>query len=215
MGNKNSNLWRWDGEIGRGPYVLVGVLCFALKHNLDRLVASVIFHRPFSVFNYWVSPAQVLRITSLTRRDAEFFLTMVAIALPFIGIGVVLTVRRLRSIGLPLWLAVLFFPPVVNLVFFLVLSILPGRPGSATPSVPRSARPTRFLDRLIPNNPWGSAAVAALLAVPMCAAATYFATSVLRNYGWGLFVALPFWIIAQLHGAAFSRRQYADIRAHD
>ena len=45
---------------------------------------------------------------------------------------------------------------------------------------------------MIPNDAWGSAAIAALFSVPVCAAATYLATSVLQNYGWGLFVALPF-----------------------
>lgn len=192
MGNKVSDLWRWGGEIDRGPYAIIGVVGFALKHNLDRYVASTFFHRGFTLFNYWVSPGQALRITSLPQRDAEFFLTLAAIALPFIGIGVTLTVRRLRSIGLPLWLAVLFFPPVINLIFFLILSLLPPRQGAASPPVRRAGSPSRFLRRLIPNDPWGSAAVAALLAVPLGAAATFFATTVLRNYGWGLFVALPF-----------------------
>jgi uncharacterized membrane protein YhaH (DUF805 family) len=192
MGSTISSLWSRDGEIGRAPYALIGILGFALKHNLDRLVATAVFHRPFGVFNYWISPAQALRITSLPRRDAEFLLTMLAIALPFIAIGVMLTVRRLRSIGLPLWLAVLFFPPIVNLIFFLILSILPARQGSAKPGVLLPGRSNRYLDRVIPSGAWGSAAIAALFSVPVCAAATYFATSVLHNYGWGLFVALPF-----------------------
>ena len=31
--------WRPNGTIDRGTYALVGVLGFALKHNLDRIVA--------------------------------------------------------------------------------------------------------------------------------------------------------------------------------
>jgi len=184
--------WWGKGEIGRVPYALIGILGFAVKHNLDRLVASSVFHRPFGVFNYWISPAQALRITSLPRNDAEFLLTMVAVALPFIAAGVVLTVLRLRSIGLPLWLAVLFFLPILNLVFFLILSLLPPRETPADPTVRAHGHLHRFLDRLIPDNSWGSAAVAAVFSVPICAAATYFATSILQQYGWGLFVALPF-----------------------
>ena len=34
------SLLTWQGTTDRGQYVLVGVLGFALKHNLDRLVVS-------------------------------------------------------------------------------------------------------------------------------------------------------------------------------
>ena len=40
------DLWRPSGTLSRGPYAVVGVLGFALKHNLDRLVATYVFHRP-------------------------------------------------------------------------------------------------------------------------------------------------------------------------
>jgi hypothetical protein len=45
MGNKFADLWRWDVEIGRGPYAIIGVLGFAFKHNFDRMVAGL-FGRP-------------------------------------------------------------------------------------------------------------------------------------------------------------------------
>ena len=35
-----SDLWSWQGTIERGRYAFWGVLLFAVKHNLDRLVAS-------------------------------------------------------------------------------------------------------------------------------------------------------------------------------
>jgi hypothetical protein len=34
-----SDLWRWDGELDRESYLLWGLSLFALKHNLDRLLA--------------------------------------------------------------------------------------------------------------------------------------------------------------------------------
>ena len=49
-----ADLWRPTGTIDRGPYVLVGLLGFALKHNLDRLVAGYGFHRSWTLFNYWI-----------------------------------------------------------------------------------------------------------------------------------------------------------------
>ena len=38
-------LWRWQGTIERGPYALIGVVGFALKHSLDRLIATWWFDR--------------------------------------------------------------------------------------------------------------------------------------------------------------------------
>ena len=40
MSFRVADLWRWDGTIDRGPYLLIGLTGFALKHNLDRFLAS-------------------------------------------------------------------------------------------------------------------------------------------------------------------------------
>ncbi len=45
-------LWRSEGTIGRGMYAVVGLFGFALKHNLDRFVATYGFYRPWGLFNY-------------------------------------------------------------------------------------------------------------------------------------------------------------------
>lgn len=191
MAIRLSDLWRWDGEIDRGPYALIGVVGFALKHNLDRFVASLFFGRPWSIFNYWIPPGKIVRITSLSQHDAQFFAAMAALALPFIWVGVALTMRRLRAIGLPVWLAVFFFLPVLNLLFFLLLSVLPSRPRADSQSL-RASPSNRFLDRLIPKSPVGSSAVTVLLTVILGTAATILSTLLFPTYGWGLFVALPF-----------------------
>src|SRR5262245_53089198 len=132
-----SDLWRWDGTVDRAAYLFIGVMGFALKHNLDRLVATFIFHRPWGIFNYWIPPAKAVRITTLPRDDAAFLATMLALSLPFIWVGVVLTLRRLRAVRLPLWLIAVFFFPVINLAFFAVLSVLPSRGKEALQSSSR------------------------------------------------------------------------------
>lgn len=184
-------LWRPNGTIGRGPYALVGVLGFALKHNLDRAVASYGFHRPWGLFNYWVPVRDVARITEVRGNEAAFLGTMVAVALPFIWIGVVLTMKRLRSAGLPTQLVALFFIPVVNLPFFLILCLWPER-GPSLEEPGASQRKDVWLARLFPESVLGSAAVSLLITVPLGLGAALLGTQVLSNYGWGLFVALPF-----------------------
>src|SRR5947207_11081622 len=114
------DLWRSGGSIDRGTYALVGILGFAFKHNLDRFVASYVFHRHWGLFNYWVPVRDVARVTELRDGEAVFLGTLVALALPFIWIGVMLTLKRLRSAGLPSSLVAVFFFPFLNLLFFLI-----------------------------------------------------------------------------------------------
>ena len=109
-----SELWRWRGTIDRGPYALIGFLGFALKHGLDRLLATVVYDRPWGIFNYWIPPSEAVHFASLPEKDAKFLVAMVALSLPFIWVGVGLTLRRLRSAGLPTWLILFFFAPFVT-----------------------------------------------------------------------------------------------------
>ena len=187
-----SILFRWDGTVGRGFYALVGVIGFAFKHNLDRLVATVIFHRRWGIFNYWIPPVQVLHFSSLPRADAIFLGSLLAMALPFIWVGVALTVRRLRAIGLPIWLVVLFFVPALNLLFFLLLSTFPSRAPKGAAPPPARDRLERIFDRYIPHHIVGSAALAVLITAILGVATVGFATSQMPVYGVGLYVGLPF-----------------------
>jgi hypothetical protein len=185
------DLWRPSGTVDRGTYALVGVLGFALKHNLDRLVATIGFHRPWDLFNYWVPIRDVARIADLQSSDAKFLATMVAIALPFIWVGVTLTMKRLRSANLPSPLVALFFLPFLNLLFFLLLCLLPER---EVPPGGREREPSTGISfaRMVPESALGSAAVALLITVTAGLVVALFGTKLLANYGWGLFVALPF-----------------------
>ena len=206
---KFNDMWHPGGTINRRAYGLVGILLFALKHNLDRLVATFVFHRPWGLLNYWVPIREVARVTELERRQAAFLGTMLALALPFIWIGVTLTMKRLRSAGLPTVLVGLFFVPFLNLLFFLVLCVLPERnPEMLTPKG-ENARDSWF-ERMVPESALGSAAVSLLLTVPIGLGMATLATRLLVNYGWGLFVALPFamgFTAAMIYGIRKPRSQ--------
>jgi uncharacterized membrane protein YhaH (DUF805 family) len=188
---KFTDLWSSEGTIDRGPYALVGLVGFAIKHNLDRALATFVFHRKWGLFNYWIPLEQAVRITSLAPADRTFLLSMLVLSLPFIWIGVVLTMRRLRSAGLPAWLVVMFFAPYLNLLFFIILCIYPSRNADdAQRSLRIGGNPV--LKRVIPESNLGSAAIALLISSVLGVAATLLSVKVLAMYGWGLFVALPF-----------------------
>ena len=205
-----ADLWRPTGTIDRGPYVLVGLLGFALKHNLDRLVAGYGFHRSWTLFNYWIPVRDVARITQLRGSEAVFLGTMVALSLLFIWVGVILTTKRLRSAGLPSELVALFFIPFLNLAFFLVLSLLPARKPLSIERLAQGPK-SSFLNTIIPESALGSAALSMLLTVPFGLGFALLASQMLANYGWGLFVALPY---AMGFGAAllYGTRQPRSLR---
>ncbi len=181
---KLSDLWRWDGTIDGRKYLFLGVSLFFIKYNFDRFVAITFFGRHWLLFDYFEQ-------TETDANQAAFYLAMVALALPFIWTGVVLTLRRLRSAGLALGWVVLFFVPLINLIFFALLGAIPARDNPESAPVQKGWLRIN-LDRLIPASKWGSASAAVFAAVILTLAGTAFSTSFLRSYGAGLFVGMPF-----------------------
>ena len=193
------NVFTWRGRIGRARYLGTGLILVALKHNIDRFIASM-FGYPLGIFNYWIfqKPEGIrglhpqhkpIGITELSPDDVRFYLVLVLFAVPFIWAGVTLTLRRLRDAELPLWLVALFFIPFVNLLFFVVLAAIPSRRSRKSES-PIPARVGRF----IPESKFGSAIFGILITALLAVVEIVFSTNGLGNYGWGLFVGIPFFL---------------------
>ena len=193
MSSPFSGFLSWRGTIDRGPYAITGVLLFAVKHNVDRIIASAFFGHPWSIFNYWMFDDHT-HLDKIPAGRLKFYATMVAVALPFIYVGIVLTLKRLRAIGLPLWLVAFFFIPFLNLFFFLWLCVMPSRDGHARAWDSFASRTMNALGRLIPDSALGSAAVGILVTVPLSLGLTYLSVNTMGEYGWGLFVGLPFFL---------------------
>ncbi len=188
------------GITGRRAYALTGVTLLAVKMIVDRIVVSAL-----GGSNYWSALAYWL--PSAVGRPGEtippYAAALLVTALPFIAIGVVLTLRRLRDVDWPRWLLVLFFVPAVNFVLFVLLGLLPSR------ETHRDSRPVAgvlgwLAQRLVLRSPALSAAVAIVLTAMLMVPLTWVATSFFRNYGWGVFVAQPFMLgllAAVIHAA--------------
>ncbi len=194
MSSNPFNVWTWHGRVGRAQYLVTGVILLAVKHNIDRFLAAV-FGYPWGIFNYWVfdtiDPGIAARgISNLPPDQATFYILLLLIALPFIWIGTVMTLRRLRDADLPLALVVLFFLPLINLIFFGILSALPSSSSLDEPSRLLSSR----VGRLIPEGEFGSAVFGVVATVFLTALEIVFTTNGLGNYGWGLFVGIPFFL---------------------
>jgi uncharacterized membrane protein YhaH (DUF805 family) len=186
-----ANVWQWDGRVNRATYFLVGAAAFGLKFLLDWAIVTQLFHRSWSLLNYWRPFGAVSGVHALSLENRLFAGVMLFLALPFIWLGLAMTVKRLRDAGERTWLAALFFAPIANLVFFLVLSLKP----SAKEMLSEEGAPwpaPNFLERWIPRTRPASALVSIGVTAVIGFGFTLLGTHVVAQYGWGLFVGLPF-----------------------
>ncbi|HEY9755033.1 MAG TPA: hypothetical protein V6C97_07730 [Oculatellaceae cyanobacterium] len=112
-------------------YLFYGSSLMLFKYGIDTTFSWLVFHRSWTPLQYFV-PSPILDPNALTSGgDAGFYASMLILSLPFAFIGSDLTLRRLRAIGLPPWLVVLFFIPYLNMLFFTILVIVESKPGSS------------------------------------------------------------------------------------
>jgi uncharacterized membrane protein YhaH (DUF805 family) len=200
----------WQGRVRRGTYALFGFVGLAIKHNLDRFIALQ-FGERWSLWSYWAPIERLSALKALSANDSKFLLALFFTAIPFIWIGLTMTVKRLRDAGQPTWLAVMFFAPVVNLIFLAILAIYP----SAEPTATTSASVTPFVSPFWPRSKWGSAALGAAIAAIIGVLGTWLAIAGLGSYGLSLFIALPFvmgYVSVWTHTRAHPR-SYVDVVA--
>jgi uncharacterized membrane protein YhaH (DUF805 family) len=190
MAMRFAEMWSWQGTIGRARYAFIGGCAFVLKFVVDREVAGEVFQRAWLPWSYLTFPLRPYsRVTGAN--DATFAATMLAIAIPFVWLGVTLTVQRLRDAGQPLWMVALFFVPVINSLFLLMLCVVDRNPQPLR----RQAAPwpeTRALDRWIPRSKLGAGLASIAATVVIGLAFAVLSMQVLKTYGMGLFVAAPF-----------------------
>jgi uncharacterized membrane protein YhaH (DUF805 family) len=201
MKAKLSDLWRWEGSIGRGPYLLLGCVLFAVKYNLDRLTTWLITGKSWPFVDVEGFVDYVLRRTDYRTNHPLAFALLIT-SLPFMWSGLVLTIRRLGSAHLPRWLAALYFVPFVKLVLFAMLSIVPDAMNRHVEKQKRNGLFERLLSTWLPHSPWGSAFVAALNVAVTGGLLAWTGTTWLRSYQWAVFIGVPFgmgFLAAALH----------------
>jgi uncharacterized membrane protein YhaH (DUF805 family) len=171
------DLFRLKGEIPRDRYPVTGLVLFAIKYALDYMLTAVVFQRAWVWFPYLDPLGEVRGLNHLPAADGHYALSMLAIALPFIWIGIAMTSRRIRSAGLSPWLIFLFFVPIANLVTITLLCIFPEKSPAERPRRRETAKVALF---------------ALLVAVISSVLLVLVSTKLLGSYGLGLFVAVPF-----------------------
>ena len=184
-------LWAFSGRSSRKNYFLIGTIAFLLKSNLDRLIATYLFHRPWGLLNYWFPFPAVTQPWLLKGADAQLGVTLLAVSFPFIWLGVAQTVRRLRDCQAPVWLSALFFVPFVNLIYFAVLCCWPSENKKNAADEELFGR-DGFVGSVTEPSALRAAVLAIVATTIVGIAGVYLSTQYQGAYGWGLFVAMPF-----------------------
>jgi uncharacterized membrane protein YhaH (DUF805 family) len=185
-----SDLWTGQGELKRGPYLFWGLVLGALKYNLDRLLMWQWSGQRWSLLDY-SKVGEYLWPKFPTFEGVGQYAVLLALSLPFMFAGVLLTLKRLRSAQLPQWLVLLFFVPVAKIIFLTLLCVLPSR-ERLDKERQQGGGLKAWLGLIIPRGRSGSAAVGILFATASSAVCVWLGTTVLKTYGWSLFVGLPF-----------------------
>ena len=166
------------GHITGRAYLFIGTGLFILKYVLDAALVSSWFNRAWLPWDYFNLEWRDINFRDLS--VVRFATVMLAIALPFIWCGVVLTLKRLRTLKWPGGLVLLFFLPYLNVPFLLLLALSP------TPPVAENQSEVNREEK-------GSVTV--VIAVTIASVGLIIlATVLLEFYGWGLFVGIPFLI---------------------
>src|SRR5258708_37835157 len=117
MALRFADLWRWSGRVNGKTYAIVGIVGVAIKHVVDHLIAVGFFHS-YGFFNYWAPLGRGAHLSRLTTDEGKFLATMLLVSLPFLWIGVLMSVKLIRDAGQSRWLDVLFLIRFVHLPVF-------------------------------------------------------------------------------------------------
>ena len=168
--------------VDRRTYFCHGLALMILKYAIDAAAIGLVVGRFWSPLDYLAPPSVLLRQQMTWQRPEWLTLAMAAWTLPFVWIGVGMTLRRAVDAGQSAWLCLAFFVPVGNYVVMLVLSILPTRtPGAWQRHDPAPEREARL------RSAFAGAATGALVAVLMLLISVFG----LQRYGVGLFLGAP------------------------
>src|SRR5437588_726623 len=115
--------------VDRRAYLATGLGLVVFKYPVDAGAVSLATGRFWSPLDYLL-PFYLLRAEKLAGAPAWFLPAFVLWTLPFLWIGVAMTLRRAVDAGRSPWLALVFFVPLFNYVVMLALCRLPTVPLS-------------------------------------------------------------------------------------
>ena len=171
--------------VSRQAYAITGVALMILKYLVEALL---IFQFTGNVFTPWefLSPLMSVRTRVLSSRVFDpLLVALVLWTVPFLWVGVSMSVRRAVNAGLPGMFGLLFLAPCANYVVMIMLAFAPTK--STAPIVPEE--PATVIDEALK-----SALLGMILGTGIGLAMTGLSVYLLRDYSAALFFGTPFMI---------------------
>ena len=169
-----------DRQVDRRTYLFHGLALAGLKYGVDAALVGLATGTLWTPWSYLMSAPVLL---SSRFADAPGYLAPVLVVwtLPFLWIGVSMTLRRSLDAGWSAWLSLLFFVPIAS---YLLIASLCVAPGSERASAGATAEPagSRLPSALL------SIAFGSLLGLAMM----WLSVLMLNSYGLALFMGTPF-----------------------
>lgn len=174
-------LFGFEERVGRAAYLKTGAALMALKYGVDTAVVFAVtglFWRPQDFF----IPLLSIRGEPLNEFPTWLLAALVLWSLPFLWIGVSMTLRRAVDAGWSPWTATLFFVPGLNYLVMLILSVVETDPDATWDPRNLEQKTIRVRDVM----------AGGILSVSLGAVAVALATLVMGEYGLAVFFATPF-----------------------
>ncbi|MGH7538205.1 MAG: DUF805 domain-containing protein [Gemmatimonadales bacterium] len=199
---------RWFGlsdRIDRRTYSLSGAGLMLLKYLVDATIVWRYTAHWWSPLDY-VTPLWSVRGQALQGVPPGVLLGLTLWTLPFLWIGVSMSMRRAVDAGRSAWLAILFFVPYVKFLLILLLCLLP----SVQTATWRAREPAPELDERVKGALLGIAAALGIT-IATVLLGVYFK----KSYSFGLFLGAPFtagWVSAHVYNARHPRGSGETVR---
>jgi len=177
-------LWfSFHDPVDRRAYVQSGAVLTLLKYTVDASVVWAFVGRWWTPLGY-LDPVWTLRQQVLRGAPDWVAPALVVWTLPFLWVGVSMTLRRAVDAGRSPWWSLLFFVPVLNYAAMLWLALQPSRAAAVAPDVATPAVDSRLRAGLV------GVAAAVAITIPTVLIGVYLR----RIYSAGLFLGVPFTI---------------------
>jgi uncharacterized membrane protein YhaH (DUF805 family) len=138
MSSTASLLFGLRARVSRRQYLIWGFALAALKFAVDTGIVYAFTKKTWSPLGY-VLPSMILRDESVGSVPGAMHVLLVVAAMPFLWIGVTMSVRRAADAGVSPWLGVGFLVPVLNYLTIAVLAAMPTKREATWAPAPLTA----------------------------------------------------------------------------
>ncbi|MEM1414053.1 MAG: DUF805 domain-containing protein [Myxococcota bacterium] len=174
-------LFGLEARVDRKTYALTGFSLMALKYVID---AALIYGFTGTVWTplQYLSPALFTRTEIVQGEQSWLLVVLMLVALPFLWVGLSMSVRRARDAGQAGAFGLIFLFPGLNYLMMLMLAAAPTKPRPSLP--PGQVHETA-------GSPVLSAVAGTGIGVLISLAMVGFSVYVLGDYGSTLFAVTP------------------------